>query len=462
MIKKDAIIIGSGQAAKPLSLKLSEAGWETVMIEKSEADLGGTCLNTGCTPTKTLIASAKAMYDIKTASKHGIQVKDVDLDYIKTQKRKEAVIQDSKVPLKKRIANADNLTLVYGKATFKEEKIVLVTKENGTQEEYTAPYIFIDAGSRPNIPDINGLSDVKWYDSTGILNLKEIPGKLVVIGAGYIALELGQMFSRFGSEVTLIESGEKFLQKEDRDIADALKKILEDEGIRILVDVKIKQLTKSKNGITVKIGSSETTDEIEATHLLIATGRQSNADELQVEAAGITLDGKGFIKVNDKLETNVKNTFALGDINGGPQFTHIAYNDYVIVYENLIEKKDRSIKERSVPYCMYTDPQLGRIGISEEEAREKGIDFRIAKIEGSRITRGIETGSVQGPWKAVVDKTSGNVLGAAIISTEGGEIASVVQMAMEGGLTAEHLSKAIFSHPSYAESLNTLFLELEK
>lgn len=462
MIKKDAIIIGSGQAAKPLSQKLSEAGWNTVMIERSEAQLGGVCLNVGCTPTKTLIASAKAMHTIISAEKHGISVSNIRLDFNITQKRKDKIVEDSKEGIKKRTADAKNLELVYGTASFSGEKSVTVKNKDGKVQEFTAPYIFIDAGTRPAIPKIKGLDEVKWYDSTGILELKKIPKKLIIIGAGYIGLELGQMYSRFGSDVTIIEQSDQIMHTEDGDIAKSIQNILEDEGLKFILNSSIENVESSDKKVTVNLSSAGKKQKINGTHLLLATGRQSNADGLSTETAGIKLDKKGFIKVDDKLETNIKGVYALGDINGGPQFTHIAYNDFVIVSENILEKKKVSTNGRPLPYTMFTDPQLGRIGLSENEAREKDLNFSVVKIPGKRITRGIETGEPQGPWKAIVDKKSGKILGAAIVCSEGGEIATVIQMAMEGELSAKYLSRAIFSHPTYSESLNTLFTELFK
>lgn len=462
MIKKDAILIGSGQAANPLSLKLSEAGWQVALIEKSEDHLGGTCVNVGCTPSKTLIGSARAMYDINHSKQHGISVATPHLNFGVTQERKKKIVDDPRNGLKKRLDEAQHLEVVYGKATFKKDKIVSVLKTNGDTEDYTAPLIFIDAGSRPRIPDISGLDQITWYDSTGILELKEVPEKLVIVGGGYIGLEIGQMYHRFGSEVTILERSEQIMSDEDSDIAAGLQDILAREGISIQCNSPVSKVSADGDRVKVAISTAEGDTEISCTHFLIATGRTSNADELHVKAAGIAVDEKGYIKVNDKLQTNVEGVYALGDIKGGPAFTHIAYNDYIIVYENLLQKKNTSKKDRPIPYCMYTDPQLGRIGITEKDAKKEGLDYTIVTIPGSRITRGIESGKTQGPWKAVIDKKTRQILGAAIVSTEGGEIASVLQMAMEGGITADHLAKAIFSHPSYAESINTLFMELDK
>ena len=462
MIKKDAIIIGSGQAAKPLSEKLSEAGWKTVMIEKSEAELGGACLNVGCTPTKTLIASAKVMHAINTSQKHGISISDLKIDFETTQKRKDKIVTDSKEGLLKRTANAENLELVYGTASFSGEKKVIVKKEDGSTQEFTAPHIFIDAGSRPAVPKIKGLDEVKWYDSSGILALEEIPEKLIVIGAGYIGLELGQMYRRFGSDVTIIETSAQIMSGEDQDIAKSLQELLEADGLQFLLNCSVEMVEKAGQEVKITYSENHKNKTISGTHLLVATGRESNADGLNIEAAGIKLDEKGYIKVNEKLETNVEGIYALGDINGGPQFTHIAYNDFVILRTNLLHKGNASTKGRIVPYTMFTDPQLGRVGLSEDVATKKGLNFKVIKIEGKRITRGIETGEPQGLWKAIVDKDTGLILGASIVCSEGGEIASVIQMAMHGKIPAKDLSTTIFSHPTYSESLNTLFTEMYK
>ncbi|KQT22041.1 mercuric reductase [Chryseobacterium sp. Leaf404] len=461
MIKRDAIIIGSGQAGNPLALKLSGAGWETVLIEKSEDMLGGVCVNVGCTPSKTLIASAKVMHKIKTAGKHGISAPEVSVDFEITQKRKNKIVEDSRKGVKKNLGEAENLELIIGTASFSGEKTISVQKENGETLEFTAPYIFINAGCRPASLKIDGLDDVKWYNSTGILELTEIPEKLIVIGSGYIGLELGQMYSRFGSEVTIVEKAGQIMSNEDADIANDIQKILEEEGLKFHLNADIEKVDEKDNRITLYFTKGKKHHQIEGTHLLIVTGRKSNADSLHLEKAGIKTDDKEYIKVNSKLETNVGGVYALGDIKGGPQFTHIAYNDYVIVSDNILNDKNVSTKDRIIPYTVFTDPQVGRVGLSEKEAKDKKLNFSVVKIAGKRITRGLESAETQGLWKALVDKDSGLILGAAIIGTEGGEIASIIQMAMKGKIPAKDVATFIFSHPTYSESLNTLFDELE-
>lgn len=456
MIKKDAIIIGSGQAGNPLALKLSGAGWKTVLIEKSEDMLGGVCVNVGCTPSKTLIASAKVMHRIKTSGKHGISAPEL-IDFEITQDRKNKIVEDSRKGVKKNLSEAENLELIFGTASFSGEKTISVQKENGETLEFTAPYIFINAGCRPARLKTDGLDDVKWYNSTGILELTEIPKKLIVIGSGYIGLELGQMYSRFGSEVTIVEKACQIMSNEDPDVANDLQKILEEEGLKFHLNAEIEKVEEKDNKITLNFTKEKKQHRIEGTHLLIVTGRKSNADSLHLEKAGIKTDDKEYIKVNSKLETNVDGVYALGDIKGGPQFTHIAYNDYVIVSDNIVDEKEGSTEGRIIPYTVFTDPQVGRVGLSEKEAKDKKLNFSVVKIAGKQITRGLESAETQGLWKALVDKDSGLILGAAIIGTEGGEIASIIQMAMKGKIPAKDLATFIFSHPTYSESLNTLF-----
>lgn len=462
MIKKDAIIIGSGQSASPLAKKLTDTGWKTLIIEKTEDMLGGTCLNVGCTPTKTLIGSAKVVHAVNTAKKHGISISGMDINFNKVQQRKIDIVQDGRKGIKKRTAKNKKLELIYGIAQFSSEKSVVVNLNEGGKEEFTAPYIFIDAGTRPAIADIPGLNKVKYYDSTGILELEEVPEKLIIIGGGYIGLELGQMYSRFDSNVTIIEHSEQIMSKEDQDIAGSVQEILETEGLKFILNADVEKVSSKKEKISVTYNIDGKKNTISGTHLLLVTGRKSNADGLNLKAAGIKTDQKGFIKVNSKLETNIKGVYALGDINGGPQFTHIAHNDFVIVSKNILEKANLSTKGRIVPYTIFTDPQIGRVGLSENQAKEAGLDYKLIKIPGRRITRGIEMAETQGLWKAIVDRKTDKILGASIVCTEGGEVATVIQMAMLGDIKASYFKDAIFSHPTYSESVKTLFAQLDK
>lgn len=461
MKKVDAIIIGSGQAGNPLAMSLAYSGLETIIIEKTESHLGGTCLNEGCTPSKTLIASSKVAHLINTSQKHGISVEKMNLDFKITQKRKDKIVSDSRKGLEKRLLETNNLEIVFGTAEFSETKVILVTDKHGNTEKYTADYIFINAGCRPSIPEIQGLENVKHYDSTSLLNLKEIPERLLVLGGSYIGLELGQMFSRLGAETIVIEHSKKLISKEDDDIANSILDCLKDEGIKFYLESETVKISDKNGKIVLTIKQDNQEKHLEGTHLFIATGRIPNSDHLSLDKAKIKLDDKGYIVVNSNLETNIRGIFALGDIKGGPQFTHIAYDDFRIVRDAILHSKKRSYQNRPIPYCMFTDPQLGRIGISEQDAKEQNLDVEIISIPGTRITRGIESGTTEGLWKAIIDKKTKNILGAAIVGSEGGEIATVLQMAMQGNLKADEIRDGIFSHPTYSESLNTLFNQLK-
>lgn len=461
MKKVDAIIIGSGQAGNPLAMSLAHSGMKVILIEKSEMHLGGTCLNDGCTPSKTLIASAKVAHIINTSDKHGISTEQMNIDFAATQKRKDKIVLDSRKGLINRLEETKNLEVLIGTASFSDSKVIKVTLKNGKTQDYTAEYIFINAGCRPMIPEIEGLENVKYYDSTSLLALSEIPQELIVLGGSYIGLELGQAFARLGSKTTIVERSAKLMSKEDDDIAESILQCLENE--RMHFHLKTEAIKVSEKGgiisVTIKKGKEE--QQIEGTHLFVATGRIPNSDSLSLENAKIKVDDDGHILVNNNLETNVKGVFALGDIKGGPQFTQIAYDDFRIVRDNILHGKKRSYKNRPIPYCMYTDPQLGRIGISEQDAKEQKLEVEIITIPGKRITRGIESGTIEGLWKAIIDKKTNKILGAAIIGSEGGEIATVLQMAMQGNLKAIDIRDGIFSHPSYSESLNTLFDQLK-
>jgi pyruvate/2-oxoglutarate dehydrogenase complex dihydrolipoamide dehydrogenase (E3) component len=283
----------------------------------------------------------------------------------------------------------------------------------------------------------------------------------VVIGGNYIGLEFGQMFNRFGSKVTVLEKSSGILAREDQDISSALTEILTDENIELITDVKIKKIAQHKKQINITLESGKIKKEITASHVLVAVGRTAQTADLALENCGVKLDDKGHILINEKLETNIKGIYALGDVKGGPSFTHIAYNDYTIVYRNLMEGTNYAIHDRPVPYCMFTDPQLGRIGLSEKEAKEKKLNYKVAVLPMSNVARGIETNETLGLMKAIVDADSKKILGAAILASEGGEIMSVLQMAMEGGITYDRIRYCVFAHPTYSESLNNLFMKID-
>ena len=456
----DAIVIGAGQAGIPLAKKLAEAGWKTALIEKRM--VGGTCINDGCTPTKAMVSSARMAYLAGRGKDFGVEIPSYKVDFPAIMARKEGMVKQFRKGAEKGIESMENLDLIMGKATFVADHEITVSSENGESRQLQADHIFINTGGSTKIPDIDGLNDIDYLTSTSILQLTSLPKHLLIVGGGYIGLEFGQMFQRFGSQVTLLEQGDRLMPKEDKDVCEVMSGIFDEDGIQVQLDTKAIKFEKdAQGGILVTVASPEGTKSINCSHVLIASGRKPQTDGIGLENTGITCDKKGFIEINDRLETTVKNIYALGDVKGGPQFTHISYNDYVVVTANLLQKGNQTIKDRMVPYCMFTDPQLGRIGITEMEAEKQGLDYQVAKIPMKNIARAIETSETRGFMKAVVDKKTKHILGATIIGAEGGEIMSVLQMAMMGGITYEQIRYTIFAHPLYAESLNNLFMSLD-
>jgi len=456
----DAIIIGAGQAGVPLAKKLAEDGKKTAIIEKNF--VGGTCINVGCTPTKAMIASARAVYQAKNAGKLGAEIVTVNVNFQKIKNRKDKIVQSFRSAAQKDIEATNGLTLIFGEARFSNNKELSVKLNTGEEEELMADWIFINTGAKTTIPDIKGLENIDYLTSTTILDLEQIPEHLVIIGGNYIGLEFGQMFRRFGSKVTILEKSSRIMKREDEDIASELNNILKGEGIDILTDTEIDEISSHNNSqIVLHLKSGDKSKKMICSHLLIATGRSPQTQSLGLELAGIQTDKKGNILVNEKLETNISGVYALGDVKGGPAFTHISYNDYTLVYRNLMKGTNYTTADRPIPYCMFTDPQLGRIGISEVEAKEKKLNYKVAKISMSQVARGIETGETLGLMKAIVDADSKQILGASILASEGGEIMSVLEMAMEGSITYDRIKFCVFAHPTYSESLNNLFMEIE-
>ena len=454
----DAIIIGSGQGGIPLAKKLANQGWKTALIEKNQ--VGGTCINVGCTPTKTMVASAKVAYTVANACKYGVLAKANGIDIKTVLSRKNKVVESFRNGSQNRLEQTENLDLIFGAATFIDEKKIEVVFNNGGEEEMAANYFFIDTGTRPAIPDVKGLEETGYFTSTTLMECEDIPEHLLIIGGGYIGLEFGQMYRRFGSNITILELGSLFLSREDEDIATEVLKFLKEEGINIFTNADILQVQGKPTNINaiIKINGKEKT--ISCSHILVSAGRLPNTSELNLTATGVKINQRGFIMVDDKLQTSAKDIYAIGDVNGGPQFTHIAYHDYVILYHNLLNGKQGSTTNRLVPYTMFTDPQLGRIGITEQEAKAKGLNIKVAILPMSRVARAIETGDTRGMIKAIVDAEKDTILGVAVVGQEGGEIMSMLQLAMMGGITASQMKEAVFAHPLYAEALNNLFIQL--
>jgi len=455
----DAIIIGAGQAGVPLAKKLAKAGKKVALVEKRW--VGGTCVNDGCTPTKTWVASAKAAWAAANSAHLGIKIKNYKIDFALIKKRKDDIVLNARKGIEKSMLETPGLDLLHGEATFTGEKTIAVKLKGFGVKHIKGDWIFINTGTETFIPHIEGLSNIDYLTSTSILELDKIPDHLLVLGGNYIGLEFGQMFRRFGSKVTLIERSQRLLSREDEDISLAMQKILRLEEIDIQTGSEVVSFKQKNSGkITATVKNAEIEKKIKCSHVLLAVGRVPRTQSLGLEKTGVAVDEKGFIKVNGKLETNVPGIYALGDVNGGPPFTHIAYNDYTIVYRNLIEGAKYTTKDRPLPYCMFTDPQLGRIGISETDAKKSGLDVKIAHLPMSRVARAVEVGDTRGFMKAVVDAKTKKILGAAVLGEEGGEIMSVLQMAMEGDITYDRIRYCVFAHPLYSESLNNLFMTI--
>src|SRR5258708_2246285 len=451
----DAIVIGSGQGGTPLWQALAGDGMRTALVEREH--VGGTCINEGCTPTKTMVASARVAYLARRSADYGVRTGELTIDMTKVRERKRAIVESFRNGSQSRIEKTEKLELIFGEAEFTGPKTIRIGKKDGGELALSANQIFINAGCRPSVPKIAGLSDVPYLNSTSIMELDAVPKHLLVVGGGYIGLEFGQMFRRFGSRVTVVQSGAQLLSGEDPDIADAVLKILRDEGIDVILNSKAARVGRSASDIELIVENSGKLQTLSGTHLLVAVGRVSNADLLNTTAAGIATDKHGYVQVNERLETSAPGIFALGDIKGGPAFTHISYDDFRIIRTNVIEKGNASIAGRLLPYTVFIDPQLGRVGMGEIEARKTGRKIRVAKMPMTYVARALELDESRGFMKVIVDADSSQMLGAAVLGIEGGEIMSQMQLAIMGKLPYTVLKDAVFAHPTLAESLNNLF-----
>jgi pyruvate/2-oxoglutarate dehydrogenase complex dihydrolipoamide dehydrogenase (E3) component len=456
----DAIVIGAGQAGGPLSTALAQAGWRTAIIER--VHVGGTCINEGCTPTKTMVASARVAYLARRAADYGVRTGPVTVDMTVVRKRKRDIVDSFRNGSQKRIESTEGVDLLMGEARFTGPKVLELHLNNGETRQLSANAFFINAGDRPSKPAINGLDSVPTLNSTSIMELDSVPAHLLVLGGGYVGLEFGQMFRRFGSAVTIIQRGAHLLAREDDDVADEVARIMQEDGIEVLLETAPLHVERTGEGtiqLTLKTPAGERA--LSGSHLLLAAGRTPNTDWLNLTATGIQADKHGFIPVNEKLETDVPGIYALGDIKGGPAFTHISYDDFRIIRTNLIEKGNATIRDRLVPYTVFIDPQLGRIGLSESEARAQGRNIRVAKMPMNYVARALEVDEARGFMKAIVDADTSQILGCAILGIEGGEIMSALEIAMMGKVPYTILRDAVFAHPTLAESLNNLFSSFE-
>ncbi len=443
-MKYDAIIIGSGQAGNPLSNALAERGWTVALIEKSH--LGGTCINTGCTPTKTMIASAQIAHYARNASRWGIKAGHVSVDLPAIVSRKNSIVERFRAGIEQRVAKHPKVHLYRGAARFLSSRTLQVNNDVIEGER-----IFINSGTRPAPPQLTGLAAVGYLTNESMMELQDVPDHLLVLGGGYIGLEFGQMFRRFGSRVTVIHHAEHLLPYEDADVTTELQKALEAEGVEFRLRSNPVQVERKQGQVLLTLTSGYQTDTVTGTHVLAATGRRPNTDDLSLDKAGVETDSRGYTKVNERLETTAPGIWALGDVKGGPAFTHISYNDYQIVYANLVESKNLTIENRYVPYSLFTDPQLGRVGITEKEARATGRRLKMGSYQMSHVARAIERDETAGFMKIIVDATSDKILGAAILGVEGGELVQLLGALMLAGAPYTILKGAVYVHPTLAE-----------
>lgn len=450
-MRADVIVIGAGQGGVPLAAWLAGAGRKVMLIERG--DLGGTCVNTGCTPTKTLIASARAAHVARTAARLGVHAGEVRVDFAAVMRRKDEVVGQWRGGVEKRLREA-GVGVVRGHARLAGGGRVEVDGET-----HEAETIVVDVGLRPAIPPVRGLEEVPYLTNASILGLTELPRRLLVLGGGYIGCELGQAFRRFGSEVAIVDPGKHLMGREDDDVSEALEEAFRAEGIEILLGARAVEAAKTEEGVRLTLEDGRS---LEGSHLLVATGRAPNTDDLGCGAEGIDLDEHGFIPVDDAYRTSAEGVYAIGDCTGGPQFTHTSWDDGRILFGVLTGARGGGRDERIVPYTAFTDPQVARVGLSEREAKEKGVEYELATMPFGSVARAIETDERAGVMKMLVDPETERILGAAFVGAQAGELIHVPAALMRAGATVRAITDGQMVHPTFAEGLQTLLLRLDR
>jgi pyruvate/2-oxoglutarate dehydrogenase complex dihydrolipoamide dehydrogenase (E3) component len=462
----DLIVIGAGQGGGPLAGTAADHGQSAALIEQKH--VGGTCVNEGCTPTKTMIASARVAHLARRAEDYGVHTGEVSVDMTTVRRRKRDIVEQFRAGSRSSVEEAEGLDLIEGTGRFVDAHTVEVARGDGPTQTLTADRVVVNTGTRPALPPIEGLDEVDHLTSTSIMELGAVPEHLLVLGGGYIGLEFGQMFRRFGADVTLVDRGAHVLGDEDTDVAEALQDILREDGIRILNETSMTAVEQDDNGpITAHLEGAGAPDTLRGSHLLVAAGRRPNTNTLNPDAAGVETTERGYVQVNDRLETTAPDVYAIGDVTGGPAFTHVSYDDYRVVRDNWFDGaqagrgRPATTGDRIVSYTLFTDPQLGRVGLTEAQAREAGHDVEVARMPMSHVARALEVDEPRGLMKAVVDAETTRLLGAAVLGIEGGEVMSVLQTAMMGELPVTRLKEAPYAHPTLAESLNNLFAGID-
>ena len=449
----DVLVIGSGQGGVPLATRLARAGKRVLLAERGA--LGGTCVNVGCTPTKTLVASAAAAHAVRTAGRFGVHAGEPRVDFAAVMARKDAVVRQWREGVERRIAGAgERLTLLRGHARFTGERRVEIGGET-----HTADVVVINAGARSAVPDLPGLDSVDWLDSARALELRELPEHLLVLGGGYIGCELGQMFRRFGARVTIVGRSGRLLDREDADVSDAVEAAFRAEGIALEPGAGTREVRAEGGGVVLVTGDGR---ELRGSHLLVAAGRKPNTGDLGCDAAGVRLDERGFIPVDERFRTSAAGVYAVGDVTGGPQFTHRSWDDGRILFDLLTGRSQRTAAGRRVPYTVFTDPQVARVGLSGLEAEERGIRVETATMPFGEVARAVETDRRAGVMKVLLDPATERVLGATVVGAEAGELIHVFVALMAADAPARALVDAELVHPTFAEGIQGLLMRLER
>lgn len=449
----DAIVIGTGQAGPSMAGRLTEAGMTVAIIERNL--VGGTCVNTGCTPTKTLVASAYAAH-LARRSDLGVITSGVRVDMARVHARSREVAEHSRTGNESWLRGMERCTLIMGHARFESPRTVRVG-----DDLLEADRIFVNVGARAVIPDFPGVNNVSYFTNTMLLATDTLPEHMIVIGGSYIGLEFAQIYRRFGSKVTIVEKSPRLVAREDPDISDAIRSIMEAEGIAVRTNAECIRFAAHAPGVAVGVDCTEGAPEVVGSHVLLAVGRRPNTDDLGLETAGVALDQHNYIQVTDRLETTAPNIWALGDCNGHGGFTHTSYNDYEIVADNLLNGATRRVTDRISCYALYTDPPLGRVGMTESQARAAGHSIRVGQRPMTGVSRAIEKGETQGLMKIVVDTATDAILGAAILGTGGDEAIHSVLDLMAAGGNATTLSHTMHIHPTVSELIPTIAGQLK-
>ena len=451
----DAIVIGTGQAGPPLALRLAGAGMKVAVVERNL--VGGTCVNTGCTPTKTLVASAYAAHLARRADEYGVAIGGaIAVDMKRVKDRKDAVVEQFRNGLTGALEGAANCTLYRGHARFLSAREVAVG-----DERLRAGRIFINVGGRASAPAMPGLDQVAYLTNTSMMDLDILPRHLVIVGGSYIGLEFGQMYRRFGSEVTIVEMKPRLISREDEDVSAAVREIVERDGVAVRLNAECITLAKRGDGIAVTVDCMEGAPEIVGSHLLLAVGRRPNTDDLGLDRAGVACDARGYITVDDQLSTNIPGIWALGDCNGQGAFTHTSYNDYEIVAANLLANDPRRVSDRITAYALYIDPPLGRVGMTMAEARSSGRRVLAGQRQMTRVARAVEKGETQGFMRVLVDGDTKEILGASILGPGGDEAIHSILDLMYAKAPYTILQRAMHIHPTVSELLPTILGELQ-